>query len=160
MFNPNWDILIKQCLHPDFRWDERIDWIRSLIKPLKSMYDDFNTFRKRQNYLLSFSFQRGSMEKLLNEEYPNQYNGIFIEDYNWKNPVYIFNHSENQVKTYTYNNSENQSPLHIRNHVEFGGGAYEYIIWFPSSVNYVEAQVRALVDRYNHAPKRYLIQTY
>lgn len=151
--------MISQCLKPEFRWVERVEWLQALIKPVKSIHANLLSFRKRENYYLSFNFQRGSMEKLLNEEYPNATNGIYIEDYAFVNTTYTFNHNENQQPPHTYNHSEG-NPLYTINHSEAGAGPYEYIIWVPSTVSYVEAQMRALVDRYNQAPKRYIIQTY
>lgn len=137
-----------------------VSWLTALLKPVIDLYDTFIVYTNRQIYLMSFRFQKASMEKLLNEEF-NGGGGIYIEDVNVNiQPNFIFDNIDNQPTTFIYDNADNEAPHFIYDNADYYTSSYNYIIWVPVGVVFDELVMRALVNRYNHFPKTYSIQTY
>lgn len=137
----------------------RLKLIKSLLQPTKLLYDDFISYRETTLYYMSFTGQVISLEHLLNDQYDNTDRDIYIVDTADIVYVYFWNVLENRPNHYLYNKSESKPPLYLKNRDEYISYVH-FIIMIPSDVVFNEDSLRALVNRYKIAGKKYSIQIY
>lgn len=170
MYNFNWHNVIMDQIPPILRKQRRADWLHTAIKPLKTMYDEFLSWRKTTLFYLQFSYQVASLEYLLNDEYPSGNGGIYIEDFNTSFDYDLsFYFSENQPVELDFYFSELDPPaaylpagyesaLNFYFSELFGN--YDAIVFVPVFTTFTEQGMRNLIDQYKPFGTRYQIQTY
>lgn len=174
MFNVNWPLLILRNLPVERRKQLRLEWLRSLFAPLIALYNTFIIFRADKRYDMSFTGQIIYMERLLNDKFNNGLpaytagtpTGIYISDPTGiLIPLYLWNKVEQRPVTYLYNVSEGKPPVYLRNQAEIATN-YEFVVNVPDAIGNVLtntlllAQIRAWVDKYRPAGKRYTVVNY
>jgi len=157
MYNVNFDIIIRQVLPPNKRSNSIIALLTAILKPIKYIHQLFLDYREYTVEYVSYSAQIIYLEKLLNKKFNNSLTGIYIADAISFDYLYLYNTAE-QNPMYVYNTSENH-PVFMRNNIEFAT-TIDYIVLVPSSVSYNQDEMRALINRYNNAGRRYIIQNY
>jgi hypothetical protein len=123
-------------------------------------------------YRLGHTFQKASLENLLNGKYALPYSldmrasliaagQIIWLERRIQNDIltFIFKKTEAQPETYIYGSGEGQPPLYVYSSNEVVG-THDFIVWIPSAVTYNENQLRALIYQYVDCTARFLIQTY
>lgn len=165
MFNINFFHLLYNIMPWFLRGPRHLEWLKSIIKPLQEL-------NNKTVYSLQWNSQIASFETFLNSEYSLPYllenraaliastSIIWIEDTAVVNETYLFNTAENQPPTYLFNNSEaggsdvilwnnNDTPM-----------LTDFIVWVPSTLSFSLNQLKAQINQYRIASKRYQIQTY
>lgn len=160
----NWLIditdLISKLIKKELRDQQvNVDLMAAPLKPFADINEEFNTTALRLEYELQFNAQTIYLEHYLNDQYDNINRQIWIENIATLNAVYLYRKSEGQAPTYIYRKSEALPVPFLRRRTE-GVTENDYIVWVPVAVVYDETVMRAQINKYNYADKRYTIQTF
>jgi hypothetical protein len=144
--------LVVLCLPGKKRLPRFIQWLQALITPLATLYE-VTLYKMQHDTRVIY------LEKMLNEYFevpgydPMNHEitkTIYIEDTQEPDTIYIFQPEEDE-------------PLYLGTQYLTTGGmgsSYQFIVNIPVAYPFVEGQLRALINYYKLAGKRYLIQTY
>lgn len=128
-----------------------LTFLRVLIKPLDVIYGNIL-------YKMQHNSQVINLEKMLNEYF--QVVGYDHQDH--ENTKTVFISDAEQAQRYYLYQPEEEQPLYIG--LIYVGGAvnvnYRFIVNIPTAYSFVEQKLRAEIDYYKLAGKKYLIQTY
>jgi hypothetical protein len=161
LYQVNWYRLIQQLLPSFLRKPVQQLWLYALLGPLAELHAVFLAYRTDKLRELSYNGQTINMEAMLNYYWPSGGGGIFIENNPQQLPVvYTYYQVEQQPPLYIFANGEAAPPTYIYSDAEYLAGNVDFIIWVPVATVYTEAAMRARVDLYRAAGKRYRIQTY
>lgn len=162
MYQVDWLNLILSLLPGFLRKPVQQTWLYTLLGPLVQLYTTFLQYRATKLRELSYNGQTIMLEQMLNYYWPSGGGGIFIENNPSQVPnVYIYAQSEQQPPLYIYADGElaTTGPTYIYSDAEYSNNV-DFIIWVPAATVYTEPAMRARVDLYRAAGKRYRIQTY
>jgi hypothetical protein len=162
LFNINWRTQAKNLLINDLRSVGVIDFITSLLEPLKTKSAEWFGFdvdiRKRAN----FNAQIVVLGAALNEIYGVSVSPfIYIQTVTGAgNTVFIYNGTEVVTFTYFYNTTE-FTPTYFFNSAEIVND-YDFIVYIPVGIYTAELnqQVISEVNNYKLAGTRFITQTY
>lgn len=157
MFNINIDIIIRQILPPRKRSNSILEFLQAAVKPLKQLHQSFLDRRQQTLFYMAYNSQVIYLERLLNIVFNSGNPGIYIDDAVQFDYWFLYNTAENHPQ-YIYNTDENQ-PVWLYNQTEFETN-YDFIVFVPLGLQFNENQMKALINRYKLAGKRYTIQTY
>lgn len=160
MFNINYDRLIQLLLPVHLRAERMLLFLKAMLRPLKTLYNGFLSYRQSTLRTLSHTGQVNSLEQLLNDLYSPTARGIEITDSTdnrW--PPAIYNHNEGQPALYLYNKSETAPPNYLFNTIEYNLMT-DFIVRIPMTTTATSDQIRSTVNRYRQAGKRYSLQYY
>ncbi len=157
MFNIDINTIIRQILPPFKRSQSILEYLRAAVHPLIELHQNFLEQRQKTLEYLAYNSQVIYLERLLNQVFNNGNTGIYISDAVQFDYWFLYNNAE-QHPQYLYNTSENQ-PVFLYNEQEFDTN-YDFIVWVPTAVTFNINRMRALINRYKLAGKRYDIQTY
>lgn len=158
MFNLDFRDLVLKWLEPDLRLGRFLDFIYSLVKPLKTTNIAFQAFRNQINYKLQFNGQVIYLERYLNDVYDPISRRIFISDAVRKPIHYLYNKLESKPNTYLYNNSEGHAPFYLFNQIEHNGGI-SFWVNIPWDVNYNTIVITNQIKIYKLAGKGFGFKT-
>ncbi len=158
MFNLDTNILSNRNIPNQWRKPKFKDWIKVFLSGIKSIHLEFLSFRDDTTYWLYFNGQIIYLEHVLDDQFDPINRGIYIENTADVQYYYLYNNIEQQP-VYLNNASENASADYLLNESEYNN-VYTFIVWVPSSVQFDEFKMRAIIDRYRLAGKTYTIQTY
>lgn len=155
---------IKRLLHPYYRTKVNIAFLMGYLAPARRLRDRFVQLQNKLNYDIQFNSQTLSLEARLNEEYNLVTGTIYIETISRvDNAQYISWLSENQDPVYTRWLSETSTtPVYVRwlSEPAQGGVGVDFIVWVPLTLNFDSDRMKAIIDLYKLAGKRYAIQRY
>lgn len=155
---------IKRLLYPFYRKTKHIAALMAFLVTIRRLKDNFISFRKKTEYEIQFNAQTLSIEARLNQEYNLLTGTIYIETVSSiEDAVYTFWLSENQQPVYTSWLSEMTiDPLYVRwlSEPPLAGIGIEFIVWVPSTLNFDRDVMKAIINLYKLAGKRYAIQSY
>lgn len=155
---------IKRLLHPRYRVFKNIAFLMGLLAPVRRLRDRFVQLQRKLDYDTQFNSQTLSIEARLNEEYNLPLGTIYIKTISRvDNGTYISWLSENQAPVYTRWLSEtNSAPVYTRWLSESAqtGANIEFIVWVPLALNFDLERMKAIINLYKLAGKRYAIQRY
>jgi hypothetical protein len=138
---------------------DRLDWLWSLFVPFQNIRLDFLDFVSAKRYDLTRTAQVIMLEDLLNNEFDNVNRQIYIGDANLLAYTFLYMYQENQPATAFFMDTEippNVPPsLYLNEEYDQG---YDFIVFVPTGLLYDEEKLRALVNKYKLAGKRYIIQ--
>lgn len=168
MFNLDFAYIIECLLPPFLRGPKMLAWLISLTKPIETLYNTFQAFRSSSLDKVSYNSQIIYLEKLLNDRFnPSMVAPIYIADVANISYTYVANKAEGYDPIYIGNKAEAGTPLYIGNRSEYQG-QYEFKVMVPAAV-YADLladneallnTMKALINFYKLAGKRYLIQSY
>ncbi|KGO89731.1 hypothetical protein Q764_05920 [Flavobacterium suncheonense GH29-5 = DSM 17707] len=135
--------------------------LRSFVTPLVKLHDD-------TLYKIQHDGRTIYLEKLLNEYY--QVTGydtqnheatklIYIDDLPDVEKLYIYQNEETEVSFLEDDGDDNEDDVFLDADNE-SYVSYSWIIFMPDTISFEEIKLRALVDSYRYAGKKYTIQTY
>lgn len=152
---------IKRLTPPQLRKPIFIAWLFRLFLPLRRTKVQFDDLRAYWDYNLMFSSQTLSLEARLNQQYNLVMGSIYIITQNNPNTaVYTFWVNENQPSPFIYFLDEGQTPTYITWLNEGSNAAVDFIVYVPNTLVFDEGQMRAIIDLYRLAGKRYSIVLY
>ena len=126
-----------------------VAWLQILIAPLEQLQYSFNQKRNSDLVTLTHNGQKCYLRKILNDTFDQGLRRIRIEDMTHFNAVYIYTEAENQpiylAEKYLYTSGEMQV-----NGVNFS-------VYIPNELRAREVEIKALIEAYKIASKRYII---
>ncbi len=136
-------------LLPTFlRHHKMVAWLHSLITPLIFLYNDFMQQREKHLYRLNHNGQVCYLRKALNDEFDREQRRIRIIDGNQYNREYIYTRAENRPKYL--------GRMYLRSRSDYEDTGVDFIVEVPKDT-YNEIEMKALIDYYKLASKRYKI---
>lgn len=159
MFNIDFRHIAYNLIPYFLRSDESLSWLYALAEPVSELNIVFNSFRDNTIYKLQFTSQTIYLEHYLNDKFDPIGRGIYIENLNELDWIFLYNIIEEKPPLYLFNDAEAAPPVYFKNFTELLNDI-NFIINIPVAVVYVENIVRARVDFYNQAGKNYTIVTY
>ena len=157
MFNINFQKIVYNLIPFFLRKEKNLDYIYSLIKPLKDVNVLFFAIVNKINYKLTYTSESNVLARFLNNEYSTT--GISITNNNATDYLFIFNKSESKPKTYIFNKSEGEPKTYVFTKDEHLNRP-SFTVNVPISVTFVEAELRSKINTYNQVGKIYTITTY
>ena len=140
---------------------DRLDWLWSLTINFQSIRIRFLDFVSAKRYDLSRTAQVIMLEDLLNNEFDNVNRQIYIGDANLLAYTFLYMYQENQPSTAFYMDTEIPpgvaQPLYLNEEYDQG---YDFIVYVPTGLLYDQQKLKALVNKYKLAGKRYIIENY
>jgi hypothetical protein len=159
MINIDYNILIKNILPISLRKAKLEAFIKCLIAPLKFLYLNYKDYRISVNKRVEYTGQVIYLEKLLRDSYNEQ--GISIIDNSNIEYSYLANKLESNKRAVIYNKLENETKYYLKNMDELTTQIH-FLVEIPITLyNNLgmtgRNKMRALIDMYRLAGKKYLI---
>ena len=124
-----------ELLTPTFLRKERmLAWLRVIHFPLIKIMDDFNFNRNQNLYNLAYNGQVCYLRKALNDRFD-----IAHTD-GEKKPKFL-------------------GTIYLHDDADYSDTGVDFVVLIPAGLNYNDYEMRALIDFYKLASKRYKIQT-
>ncbi len=134
------------------RKEKQLAWLRMRHYSLTGIVDRFNIHRKKHLYNLNHNGQVCYLEGVLNDEFDRQERRIFISDGNQYERQYIYTDGELLPKYL--------GVIYLHQDADYSDTAVDFIVNIPQGLNYNEHKMKALINFYKLASKRYKIQNY
>ena len=151
-YNLNINRLV-ELLTPTFlRKEKMLAWLRALHFPLIKVVDDFNFNRNQNLYNLAHNGQVCYLRKALNDRFDVAERRIRITDGNKYKRQYIYTLGEQKPKYL--------GVMYLRQNTDYADTGVDFIVLIPAGLNYNNYEMKALIDFYKLASKRYKIETY
>lgn len=150
-FNINWSRLAV-LLTPTFLRSEVMNaWVSLLLSPVGDVYTWWLQFRGQNIYNLAHNSQKCYLRGALNDRFDNELRRIRIDDGNGFKRKYIYTDAEEKPKflgtMYLYDDSDYEDT------------GVDFIVVVPAGLIYNTYEMKALIDFYRLASKRYKIAT-
>lgn len=140
-------------LTPTFLRKERfLAWLRVIHFPLIEIVDKFNFNRNENLYNLAHNGQVCYLRVVLNDRFDPIQRRIKIADGNRYQRQYIYTRGEQKPKYL--------GKIYLYDRADYGDTGVDFIVLIPRGLIYNEYEMKALVDFYKLASKRYKIQEY
>ncbi|MDO4763826.1 MAG: hypothetical protein Q4A00_05540 [Flavobacteriaceae bacterium] len=151
-YNLNINKLVELLLPTFLRKEKMLAWLRVLHFPLIKVVDDFNFNRNQNLYNLAHNGQVCYLRKALNDKFDVSDRRIRIADGNRFQRQYIYTRAE-QKPLYL-------GTIYLYNRADYGDTGVDFIVLIPKGLKYNEFEMKALIDFYKLASKRYKIECY
>lgn len=126
-----------------------VAWLQILIAPLEQLQYSFNQKRNSDLITLTHNGQKCYLRKILNDNFDQTLRRIRIEDMTHFNAVYIYTEAENQPvyleEKYLYTSGEMQV------------SGVNFSVRIPNTLRARNVEIKALIEAYKIASKRYII---
>ena len=143
---------LTELLLPTFlRKPKMLVWLRALHFPLIKIVDDFNFNRNQNLYNLAHNGQVCHLCGALNNRFDIAQRRIKIIDGNKYKREYIYTDGEKKPKFL--------GTIYLRDDADYSDTGVDFVVLIPAGLNYNDYEMRALIDFYKLASKRYKIQT-
>lgn len=124
-------------------------WLQSAVAPIAVIYSDFTAGRLNALYKLAHNSQVCYLRKALNDAFDPSIRRIRIEEGNRFKRFYIYTRAEKQARYMT---------AFLRQTEDYADTGVDFRIITPKGIGEGNYQMRALIDFYKLASKRYLIE--
>lgn len=127
-------------------------WLQVLITPIKMLYADFMNRRNANLYNLAHNGQVCYLRKVLNDSFDPTLRRIYIGDGNRYTRNYIYTNGEQQPKYL--------GTMYLRQAEDYADTGLDFRVIVPDDfdINAVYHQMKATIDFYKLAGKRYKIE--
>ncbi len=165
MYNVKWSNIINWMMHPDLKTSFHLNFLNALLKPFKTISEEFNTYVTKVDYKLAHTSQVCSITGMLNDNFDNAERRIYITDGGGLDVLQIDDDSEYGTREVYIINSDSddvESDLIVYPDSAYEGASISFIINLPSALNLSDSDIykmKALVDLYKLAGKTYTIET-
>lgn len=142
-----------QLLLPTFlRKPKTVAWLQGITAPLRVLYADFTNNRAANIYKLSHNGQVCYLRKVLNDTFDPSLRRIKIVDGNRFQREYIYTEAEQQPKYL--------GTIYLRQSGDYSDSGVDFRVLVPDGFDIARnfPQMRATIDFYRLASKRYKIQ--
>lgn len=150
-YSIDFDKLGKLLLPLNLRKAKLMSWISALLQPMVTLHYLFTQYRNATIYKLEHTGQVCYLRGALNDRFDVDLRRIYIDGT-----------GGDASKTYIYTPGEEQTKylgkIFIRNSLEFADNGADFLVYVPKSIaQSLNYELRALIDFYKLASKRYLI---
>lgn len=140
-----------QLLPTHLRKPKILAFLRALISPIDSLHNDFLGYKKEDAVFLTHNSQVCYLVKALNDTYDNTSRRIEILEGNKFNRTYMYTRIE-KLPVFL-------GKLYLNSRDEYADTGVDYMVKIPSKIIKTkgEIEIKAFIDRFNAATKRYKI---
>ena len=158
MFNIDFDKIIELLLPIALRRPRLKAYLKAVSKPLKQLYNTFTAYRLHVLQSITHTGQVMYIEHLLNDLYDPLSRNIYLDDStDARLDDYLFNAAEGQDVMYLFNDSEEEEAEYVYNSSEYDA-INDFIVKVPSHLYAHILSIKATIDNYRQAGKRYSIE--
>ena len=151
-YHLNINKLVELLLPTFLRKEKMLAWLRALHFPLVKVVDDFNFNRNQNLYNLAHNGQVCYLRKALNDRFDVSARRIKITDGNRYKRQYIYTQGERKPKYL--------GVMYLRQNTDYADTGVDFIVEVPKGLKYNDYEMKALIEFYKLASKRYKIQKY
>ena len=150
MYNLNIDKLLVLLTPTFLRKSKFVAWLRVLATPLNKLLDVFKKEREKDLYNLTHNSQVCYLRKVLNDEFDPQLRRIKIEDGKRNTRLYIY---QRRAKRPVY-----LGKVFLYQRDNYIDGGVDFVVVLPKNLHYDKYKLKALVNFYKLAGKRWTIR--
>lgn len=148
-FSVNWNRLTILLTPTFLRSDLMKAWLSLLVSPIEDIHYQWLQFRKANIYNLAHNSQKCYLRGALNDRFDNELRRIRIDDGNAFKRQYIYTDAEQKTKFL--------GTMFLYDDSDYADTGVDFIVVVPSDLQYNNYEMKALVDFYRLASKRYKI---
>lgn len=160
----DFDKLIKWCFITFLRQPKTLLFIGSILKPLKTRYQEFIMFKDDSKYKASHNSQLCRMRKVLNDKFDDSLRRIEIRNAKIFQPNWLY-HPEDNKPEFLYNPQDN-IPNFLYSPNDFEGDGVDFTVIVPIELKPInplevitfETKMKAQVNYYKLYSKNYIIR--
>ena len=150
-YNINYTNFVRLMLPLQLRQAKLMAYLEALVFPIYTLHSLWKAYREDNLYKLYHTGQVCYLRGALNDSFDPDLRRIYIDGTGGV-----------ALKTYIYTPGENQTKylgtLYIYNSLEFADTGADFLVYVPASIVATQSfELRALIDFYKVASKRYLI---
>jgi hypothetical protein len=135
-----------------------IAFLESAVSPVDMLHILFSNNRDDNLYRLSITPQVCYLEKALNDRFDVGDRRIYIGDGVFYEELFLYTDAENKDE-FIYAETENKN-MYIYTGSETGSESVDFIVNVPADLKYNEPEMKAIIDMYKLASKKYSINKY
>lgn len=150
-FKIDYDRLIVMLLPTFLRRERMTAWLRSLLTPVSSLYNNWFGFRSRNIYQLAHNGQVVYLRAALNDSFDPVERRIQIIDGNRFKRKFIYTNPEQKPRFL--------GTMYLNRSLDFADTGVDFIVAVPAGLVFNPIDMTALVNFYKIASKRYKIDT-
>lgn len=159
-FNINWERLALLLLPTFLRNEVMRAWASLLVLPMSEIHYQWRENRKDNIYRLAHNSQKCYLRAALNDRFDNQLRRIRIDDGNSFKRKYIY--TDGELNGTIINSQIFVKPTYLGTMFLYDDSDYEdtgvdFIVKVPADIMYNTYEMKALIDFYKLASKRYKI---
>ncbi len=149
--NINIETLGINSLATFLRLPRHIAFVKALVSPIVSIYNDWFRMRNDHLYKLKHNAQVCYLRKSLNDKFDNVERRIYIGNGNSFKPEYIYTPAEAQPRFL--------GTIFVHSQDDYADTGVDYIVYVPSSIVATQIyELEAHINFYNEGVKRYKIE--
>lgn len=145
----NWKILALSLLPPYLRGRTVQSWVLLFVSAIESIHYDWLQYRKGNIYNLAHNSQKCYLRGALNDRFDNELRRIRIDDGNAFKRQYIYTDAEQKTRFL--------GTMFLYDDSDYADTGVDFIVVVPADLQYSVYEMKALVDFYRLASKRYKI---
>lgn len=150
-FSLNWKILALSLVPPFLRGASLSSWVLLLTSAIETIHYDWLQYRRGNIYNLAHNSQKCYLRGALNDRFDNQLRRIRIDDGNAFKRKYIYTDAEEKPKFL--------GTMFLYDDSDYADTGVDFIVVVPAGLMYSIYEMKALIDFYRLASKRYKIIT-
>ncbi|WP_367867905.1 hypothetical protein [Pedobacter sp. WC2423] len=152
IFEVDFNRLISLNLPVDLRQLKWLTWLQCLVSPVKMIDSKFKAFRSANLYTLAHNGQVCFLRKVLNDSFDPGLRRIYIAEGSKYDRNYIYTNAEKQPKYL--------GKMYLRQASDYADSGVDFRVIIPIgfNLNAVIHQMKAAIDFYKLASKRYKIE--
>lgn len=131
---------------------------KAIYAPLVTLHNLFLNYRKAKLYEIAMNYQTCYLEAFLNDRFDFTNRGIYIEDAETVDQVYLWQDAEDNP-LYLYKDAENQPVYLYQDGESLGDILYDFVVYVPYGVVFDEEEMRAMIAT-KLSGKKYKIELY
>lgn len=148
-FNVNWSRLSILLLPTFLRSDRMKAWLYLNIRQIENVHYSWRNYRASNIYKLAHNSQICYLRGALNDRFDNVLRRIRIDDGNSFRRNYIYTDAEEKPKFL--------GTIYIYDDADYADTGVDFIVVLPLGLSYNIYEMKALIDFYRMASKRYKI---
>ncbi|QDP85186.1 hypothetical protein FNJ88_06265 [Chryseobacterium sp. SNU WT5] len=150
-FSINWKIFALSLLPPYLRSMTVQSWILLLVSAVETLHYEWLQYRAGNIYKLAHNSQKCYLRGALNDRFDRELRRIRIDDGNAFKRKYIYTDGEEKPKYL--------GTIFLYDDSDYSDTGVDFIVIVPGDLVYSVYEMRALIDFYRLASKRYKIVT-
>lgn len=158
IFLVDYNRLVNMLLPMELRTSVHVIWLRVMLSPVVFLYMLFGRNRQANLYALSITPQVCYLEKMLNDRFDFGDRRIYIDDPVRNDAFYLYQEAESKPVDF-YMEIE-ALPLITYTDGEAGLVMEDFIVYVPEGLVFNMEEMKALLDMYKLAGKKYKIETF
>lgn len=133
-----------------------LSWVYGITSAVVTVYQLFLRYRTAKLYQLSITPQVCYLEKMLNDRFDNTERRIYIDDGITYDPPYLYLDSE-EKPIWLYTSGEPVLFIYTDGET-VGTSSDDFVVYVPGVLSFNNDEMKALLNAYKLAGKRYKIQ--